>query len=117
MKKKAIGILLAAAMAFGLTACGSNGGGEAAKQETEKTEASKTEEKAEKSEEVTTITLWSFKAEDNDPTASSSRLKKLIDDFNASHEDVQIEVSFGKSYDNGVGLSDNGNGSSCHIGN
>ena len=29
-------------------------------------------------------------------------MKKLIDDFNASHEDIQVEVSFGKTYDNVV---------------
>ena len=102
MKKKVIGVLLATAMAFGLAACGNSAGGEAVKQETEKAEEAKSETKEEKSGEVTTVTLWSFKAEDNDPTASSSRLKKLIDDFNASHEDIQVEVSFGKTYDNVV---------------
>ena len=102
MKKKVIGVILAAAMAFGLTACGNSAGGEAVKQEAEKVESGKSETKEEKAGEVTTITLWSFKAEDNDPTASSSRLKKLIDDFNASHEDIQVEVSFGKTYDNVV---------------
>ena len=100
MKKKVIGVLLATAMAFGLAACGNSAGGEAVKQETEKAEEAKAGTKEEKSGEVTTVTLWSFKAEDNDPTASSSRLKKLIDDFNASHEDIQVEVSFGKTYDN-----------------
>ena len=102
MKKKVIGVLLATAMAFGLAACGNSAGGEAVKQETEKAEEAKAGTKEEKSGEVTTVTLWSFKAEDNDPTASSSRLKKLIDDFNASHEDIQVEVSFGKTYDNVV---------------
>ena len=102
MKKKVIGVLLATAMAFGLAACGNSAGGEAVKQETEKVEEAKAGTKEEKSGEVTTVTLWSFKAEDNDPTASSSRLKKLIDDFNASHEDIQVEVSFGKTYDNVV---------------
>lgn len=104
MKKKAIGLFLAAAMAFGLFACGNDGGGGEAKQETQKAEDGKAEgeEKESGAGEVTTVTLWSFKAEDNDPTAASSRLKKLIDDFNASHNDIQIEVSFGKTYDNVV---------------
>ena len=79
MKKKVIGVLLATAMAFGLAACGNSAGGEAVKQETEKAEEAKAGTKEEKSGEVTTVTLWSFKAEDNDPTASSSRLKKLTE--------------------------------------
>ena len=66
MKKKVIGVLLATAMAFGLAACGNSAGGEAVKQETEKAEEAKAGTKEEKSGEVTTVTLWSFKAEDND---------------------------------------------------
>ncbi len=76
MKKKVIGVLLATAMAFGLAACGNSAGGEAVKQETEKAEEAKSETKEEKSGEVTTVTLWSFKAEDN-RTPEENELIKL----------------------------------------
>ena len=102
MKKKVIGVLLATAMAFGLAACGNSAGGEAVKQETEKAEEAKAGTKEEKSGEVTTVTLWSFKAEDNDPTASSSRLKKLIDDFNEYYGTAEPPVRCGESHLSGL---------------
>ena len=98
MKKKVLALMLAAVMAIGLAACGSGGGGNNGDQPS----GGETSDDGNKGGdgEVTTITVWTMQAEDNDPTAGSSRLKKLIDDFNASHDDIQAELSYGKTYDN-----------------
>lgn len=110
MKKKVLALLLAATMTFSLAACGGNDGGSSkdGNSETSKTESTNKDEseaessKEEKSGDVTVITLWSFRSEDNDPTMSGPRLQKVIDDFNASHDDIQVELSLGKNYDNVV---------------
>lgn len=111
MKKKILAFLLAAAMTFSLAACGD--GSESSNNESsnnqnsngENSGADNQEDSGEadddkKSGEVTKITFWSMAAEDNDPTMAGSRLKKVIDDFNAAHDDIQVELSLGKSYDN-----------------
>lgn len=106
MKKKIFALLMTAVMAAGLVACG-NGGDE--KKESDANQ--KTEEEGKKEEEgndgeqdstgeVITVTLWSMYAEDNDPTKMGSRVQKLMDDFNATHDDIKVEVSLGKTYDN-----------------
>lgn len=109
MKKKVLALLLTAAMTFGLAACGGNdsgiskdAGSEAPKSESASEEESSAESEApeEKSGDVTVVTLWSMAAEDNDPTMGGPRIQKIMDDFNAAHDDIQVEVSFGKSYDN-----------------
>lgn len=102
MKKKVIALMLALSMAFTMTACGSQGAeaGDVGKQ-SEAADSSE-DSKEGSGKEVTTVTIWSFYAEDQDETAISSRIQKLVNDFNASHDDVQAEISFGKSYDNVV---------------
>ncbi len=110
MKKKVLALLLAATMTFSLAACGGNDGGsskdgstETSKTESvseEKTDAESEAPKEEKSGDVTVVTFWSMQAEDTDPTKGGPRIQKIMDDFNATHDDIQVEVSFGKSYDN-----------------
>ncbi len=101
MKKKILALIMAVSMVAGLAACGNSGAANTESNSGDETvqQENSSKEKTDKGE-VTTITLWSMYAEDNDPTALASRIQKLMDDFNASHDDIQVEVSFGKSYDN-----------------
>ncbi len=46
------------------------------------------------------VTVWTMYAESEEETATSTRYQKLVDDFNASHTDIQIELVQGKTYDN-----------------
>lgn len=108
MKKKILALLLTAAMVFSMAACGSGDGDDgnssggnssAGNSGNENSDAGNSGDEN-KSGDVTVITLWSMAAEDNDPTKVSSRIQKVMDDFNASHDDIRVEVSFGKTYDN-----------------
>lgn len=111
--KKVTALLTAMTMVLSLSACGSEPAessnemssaaqeSQTEKKETtpEESEASDSSEESQ-SAEVTTVTLWSMFAEDSEPTATSQRILKLVNDFNASHDNIQVEVSFGKTYDN-----------------
>lgn len=88
-------------MIFGLAACGketatpTTTGANAAPE----TAAAPAETKAEAVDPVV-VTVWTMWAESDDPTFTSNRYQTLVDEFNASHTDIQIELSNGKTYDN-----------------
>lgn len=104
MMKKVIALLIALIMVLSLVGCSS--GTTETTSESSSTEVEETEEEEEDEAEeeatgeVTTVTIWSMYAEDEDETASASRIQTLIDEFNDTHTDIQVEVSFGKTYDN-----------------
>ena len=47
-----------------------------------------------------TVTVWTFQAESEEPTAESNRFLKLAEDWNAEHDDIKIELVNAKTYDN-----------------
>ena len=101
--KRLVALIAALAMVLSLAGCSGDstettaaaGGGRAT------TEAAGADTQTEGSTgEVTTVTVWSMYAEDEDETTQGPRLLKLAEEFNATHDDIQIEVTLGKTYDN-----------------
>ena len=85
MKKKVISAMLAAAMIISVTGCGNNGGTESAKDTT----ASGTETAVSdtKKDGAATIEFWTNNRHDE------AYMNEMIDSFNASHSDIQINYT------------------------
>lgn len=97
--KKILALLLAVMMVIGLlAACGT----EETPNNTDNSNPSS--ETPSSSQDVTgepvVVTVWTMYAESDEPTFTSNRYQKLVDDFNASHTDIQIELANAKTYDN-----------------
>ena len=103
--KKLIALLLAAIMVLGLVACGPAGQTES--QPPKGTEGSKQSDPPKQTDSQTeppasgpiTVTVWTYQAESEEPTAEANRFQKLVDDWNATHEDIKIELSNAKNAD------------------
>ena len=101
--RKLVALIMALAMVLALAGCsGGNTETTPAAGETAAAtqEAGGDEQTQASTGEVTTVTVWSMYAEDEDQTTQGPRLQKLVDDFNASHDDIQIQLTLGKTYDN-----------------
>lgn len=100
--KKLIALLLALCMVFTLAACGGSGSEETegAQANNESESAQNNETEATQAGEPVVVTVWTMYAESDEPTATSSRYQTLVDEWNATHTDIQIELSNAKTYDN-----------------
>lgn len=97
--KKILALLLAVMMVIGLlAACGTE------KNPNNTDNSNPSSETPSSSQDVTgepvVVTVWTMYAESDEPTFTSNRYQKLVDDFNASHTDIQIELANAKTYDN-----------------
>lgn len=102
--KKILALLLAVVMVMGLfAACGENDTPSTTsgnKTTTGSNNPPVTSQNGDENTEPVVITVWTMYAEADDPTFTSSRFQTLVDQFNATHTDIQIELSNAKTYDN-----------------
>lgn len=99
--KKILALLLAAVMVLGLfTACGNSGTTTTTTSGNDNNDTTAAPDTTAGNADPVVVTVWTMYAESDEPTATSNRYQHLVDEFNATHTDIQIELSNAKTYDN-----------------